>query len=345
MSLKPTIEPLSEITIPPEIAAIPKADIHIHAEWSPRLDRVLAQREGRESYNWKAWAASVMQEMPGMPRLRHLSNTFPASLDDDSHPENFVARVEDMLEEAAADGAVLAEARFGKDLMDRPNCVALFREAERRVQLTYPQFHAALIPVLFLWWEPEQLDRAVQLCVEMARAGLIYGVDFLSRPYGEEADWSALYRVADKLVNTGLSITVHVAEVAPVNIEPVLRVPGLTRLGHATHAGYHPHLLEMVAGSGVTVECSLSCNVVLGAAPSYEGHPIRRFVEAGVPVALCTDDPVQICTTIGREYTIAHQLGFSLDELRSMTRNAINAAFISPEKRSEILKELDSPIV
>lgn len=335
------IDPLGEITIPPQIAALPKADIHIHAEWSPRLDRVLARREGRQPYNWRDWASKVMAEAPGMPRLAHLSSTFPAALEDDLVSENFVVRVQDLLEEAAAGGAVLTEARFGKDMAERADCMTLFHEAERRVQQKYPQFYAAAIPVLFLWWQPAQLDAMVQTCIDMARDGLIYGVDFLNSPYAEEADWTALYRVADKLAAAGLGITVHVAEFAPVNVEAVLRVPGLTRLGHATHAGYHPHLLEMVAESGVTVECSLSCNVVLGAAPSYEEHPIRRFVEAGIPVALCTDDPVQIGTTIDREYAIAHQLGFSVDDLRSMTRSAINAAFISPGLRQQLLAPLN----
>jgi adenosine deaminase len=45
----PTLEPLVEMPMPPHIAALPKADIHIHQEWSPRLDKVLARQEGRES--------------------------------------------------------------------------------------------------------------------------------------------------------------------------------------------------------------------------------------------------------------------------------------------------------
>ena len=56
---------------------------------------------------------------------------------------------------------------------------------------------------------------------------------------------------------------------------------------------------------------------MLGAIPSYEEHPPRRFVEAGVPVARCTEDPVQVCTKIGREYALAAALGFSEEE-RSM---------------------------
>ena len=53
---------------------------------------------------------------------------------------------------------------------------------------------------------------------------------------------------------------------------------------------------------------------MLGAVPSYEEHPPRRFVEAGVPVARCTEDPVQVCTKVGREYALAAALGFSEEE-------------------------------
>jgi hypothetical protein len=44
----------------------------------------------------------------------------------DAVPENFVARVADLLAEAAADGAVLVEVRFGNEtalrLSRRPSC-------------------------------------------------------------------------------------------------------------------------------------------------------------------------------------------------------------------------------
>ena len=39
-----------------------------------------------------------------------------------------------------------------------------------------------------------------------------------------------------------------------------------------------------------------------------------RFVEAGVPVALCTEDPVQACIKFGDEYALAAAFGFSVEE-------------------------------
>lgn len=339
MTVQKLIDPLADIPIPAHIAEIPKADIHIHAEWSPRLDRVLARRDNRQPYDWRAWAKHLMDtEAPGSDRLRHISKPFPELEAADTDPQNFIARVVDILEEAANDGAILVEIRFGKDLADRENSLSLIREAEKQVQKTHPDFRLGVIPFIYLSWNEAKLERIIQRYVEWAEAGLIFGADVFNQPYDVEADWTYAYHVAERLANAGLGITVHVAETAPVNIQSVLKTPGLTRLGHATHIGYHPHLLEQVVDSGVTIECSLSCNVILGAAPSYEEHPIRTFVDAGIPVALCSDDPVQMSTTIGREYAIAHQLGFSVDELRQFTRNSIEVAYIPTYDRDKLLK-------
>jgi adenosine deaminase len=99
--------------------------------------------------------------------------------------------------------------------------------------------------------------------------------------------------------------------------------------------------MELVARSGAAVEFSLTCNVVLGAVPSYEAHPMRQFIEAGIPVTLNTDLPAHVCTTIGREYAVAASLGFSLSELLGFTRNAVGASFAPPERRAILMYQLD----
>jgi adenosine deaminase len=100
--------------------------------------------------------------------------------------------------------------------------------------------------------------------------------------------------------------------------------------------------MDTVRGAGVTIECCVSCNVLLGVVPTFEDHPIRAFAEYGIPGTLNSDDPIHVRTTIGREYEIAAEFfDFSEPELLQVARNAIHASFTSPARRAALLDELD----
>jgi adenosine deaminase len=333
------VAPLAAIPLPPLIAALPKADLHIHQERLPRLDRVLARREGRPPFDWLDWARWVMTETPaGAERLARLGEVEPTTPDADAEPANIVARLEELLEEAAADGAVFVEVRVGGDTALRPDLMERFREAEQRLRKQHPRLRAEVVFTLYPWHDPENRPRLIRACLRAAAEGM-RGIDFMTDLVQEETDWISMYRFAEQAAAAGLGITAHAGEVSTANIEAALRIPGLTRIGHGTQAARDSRLLDLLAESGVTLEVCLSCNVVLGAAPSYEEHPIRQFLEHGIAVALGSDDPVQICTTIGREYAAAHALGFSPADLLALTRTAIRAAFTTPERRDELLTE------
>jgi adenosine deaminase len=263
-------------------------------------------------------------------------------------PDAFVDRVVDTLEEAAADGAVLVEVRFGPNATASPlELMGLFRTAERRVREHYPLLCAAAIAYVLVTEDPAQqaeAERRVEICLEAAREGL-GGIDFSTRPYDVEAApslWDAVYRLAERAAIAGLGITVHVGEFSIANLGAALRVPGLTRLGHAVYATSDSRVLDELARSGVTVECSLTCNVILGGATSFVAHPIRQLAALGIPVTLNTDLPVHLATTIGREYGIAATLGFSPGQLLDVTRNAIRASFTTAERRAKLLARLDA---
>lgn len=321
-----------------------KADLHVHAESDARLDRVIARREGRSPYDWSRWAARLQIETPpGVARLNRLASD--RRYDDvtaealDAVPENFVARIADLLTEGAADGAVLIEVRFGRSTLDRPDFIPLFHEAERQVQQHYP--HLCAEAVLSGLWPPrdDPDGSLLQSCLAAARLGLA-GVDLIPVPYDTEADWRTVGQWVARAAEAGLGVTAHAGEFSPANIAAALRLPGIRRLGHAVYAATDPHLLAAVAESGVTVECALTCNVVLGAVPSYADHPIRQMVSCGIPIALASDDPVRVNTTIGGEYAVAAELGFTPGDLLAFTRNGVAAAFVSEARRASLLKEL-----
>lgn len=346
------IQPLAEIPIDSLTASLPKADLHLHQEEVARLERVIARRQGRPPHNWRESARRLIAETPpGESRLSGMY-TPDAGLNLDGvladDPEYIVAKIADTLEEGAADGAVLMEIRFGVGglALKRPDFMTLFRKAERQVQVRYPQLRGEAIGYLSLVNDQAQLhivEQRLERCLRAADEGLA-GVDFRLDPYYTEADpslWAVAYSMAERAADAGLGITVHAGEFSAANLEAALRMPGLHRLGHAVYAATEARLLEQLAQSKVTVECSLSCNVILGAAPSYEDHPIHQFVTSGIPVTLNTDDPIRIWTTIGREYAIAAALGFSSTELMAFTRNAIKASFTSTERRKALVDEMD----
>ena len=346
------LDPLAQIPIAEEIAALPKADLHLHQEIFPRLERIIARRQQRDPYDWQALARQVIDSVPpGYGRLEAIyrpDEMLGVSRDLVADRELLITHVADILTEAGADGAIYVEVRFGADrLIAVPEFMSCFREAEARAQVRHSRLHAEAIGHLDV---RDNADRRrveedrLDACLRAARDGLA-GIDLLVRPYDATGDprlWNTAHRWAERAAAEGLGITVHAGEFATTSIASALRTPGLRRVGHGTHIADDPRLMEHVARVGVTVECSLTCNVVLGSAPSYELHPIRHFVQHGIPVTLNTDLPVKVCTSIGREYALASHLGFSSEDLRTFTHNAVAASFTSPTRRAALLRELES---
>ena len=334
------------MTTNPKIRSIPKVDLHMHAESAARLDRLVAQRNGSRSRDWNEALHELERVPAGIARLARLADdspldevTLPALENDDRY---FVEWVAAALREAAADRSLLVEMRFGATGGLREGFMALFREAEDRVRQDFPNFHAEAL-VTGLWPGREGSRDAFESALAAATEGLA-GIDFIPIPYDQEADWTEACSWAARARDAGLGITAHAGEFAPANIEEALGLPGICRLGHAVHAVSKPPLLARMVEAGITLECCLTSNVVLGAVPSLDEHPIRRIVEAGVPVALGTDDPVRMCTSIGWEYELASHLGLDAGELAAMSAQAIRASFASPERKSALLGSLHEAV-
>jgi adenosine deaminase len=82
--------------------------------------------------------------------------------------------------------------------------------------------------------------------------------------------------------------------------------------------------------------------VVLGVFPSFAAHPLPALRDAGVRVTLASDDPPYFGASVGGEYDAAREhFGMGDDELRALTRTAIEASFAEPPLRAALLARLD----
>ena len=327
---------------PANIAAIPKVDLHMHAETTARVDRLVSRRDNAPAHDWEQEVRALAGMPPGMARLKHGVAAIHSSLDNDrllslnDDDAVFVEWLTDALLETAAEGAVLVEMRFGAKGGLRSGFMSLFREAEGRVRQVYPSFHAEAL-VVGAWPGREGASEAFASALRAANEGLA-GIDFVPAPYDQEANWSAVYVWASRAVDAGLGITAHAGEFGAANIEAALGLPGITRMGHGVHVTSSPRLIDRVLEAGVTIECCLTSNVVLGAVSSLEDHPIRELVESGVPLTLASDDPIRLFTSIGREYELAASLGFGADQLMEMSENGIRASFAPQGVRESMLR-------
>ena len=137
----------------------------------------------------------------------------------------------------------------------------------------------------------------------------------------------------------GLGCSVHAGEWAgPESVREALELP-VSRIGHGVRSIEDPALVEELAERGTVLEVCPTSNVVLGIYPTYEEHPLPRLIEAGVRATLGSDDPPYFGASIGGEYEIcAERLGFDDDDLREITKTAIEAAFCDQTLKNRLIR-------
>ncbi len=162
-----------------------------------------------------------------------------------------------------------------------------------------------------------------------ARTGVV-GFDIAGPEHGNPP---RLFRSSYEIARVGrLGLTVHAGEAAPAEyVWQAIDVLGAERIGHGCSAASDPELMRRLARDRIVVECCLSSNYNTGAVRRGEAHPIARFLEAGVPVALCCDNSTVSRTDLTREsLRAAEQIGF--DAVAGIHAAADALSFIHPER-------------
>jgi adenosine deaminase len=134
--------------------------------------------------------------------------------------------------------------------------------------------------------------------------------------------------------DAGWRVTVHAGEIAgPHSIWQAIRGLGAERIGHAVHAPEDPVLMNYLAEHHIGIESNLTSNVQTSTVPDYPSHPLRLFLEAGIPATINSDDPGISAITLRHEYEVAAPAaGLSAAQIRQAQRNASEVAFLPLEK-------------
>ncbi len=73
---------------------------------------------------------------------------------------------------------------------------------------------------------------------------------------------------------------------------------------------------------------------------NYQDHPVKKLFDQGVKITVNSDDPPFFNASIAGEYNVMRTLGLSDNELKSLTRNAIEYAFCDKNTKLKLLDKI-----
>jgi adenosine deaminase len=334
---------LNAADITAAIRTLPKAELHLHLEGSIRPDTAveLAARHG---------VALTEQDA----ELRYRYTDFSGFLDAFKWVTAFLRQPADY----ALVTRRLAEELLAQDVVYAEVTVALGVLLWRNQQPD-PVFDAIWGVAqefeprgLTLRWIPdgtwqfgaEAAVGAARAAVRAKDRGVIafgMGGDEMAIPFLE---FRAAYEIA---AAAALHRVAHAGEVGPPqHIRDAVELLGAERIGHGIATMHDPALAELLTARRIPLEVCPVSNACTGALAKQLGkpsatlaeHPLKRFVESGVPVTLSTDDPAMFHTDLLSEYAgCATQMGFSIAELVRLAEASFEYAFLPAlQKRARL---------
>lgn len=287
------------------VAAIPKTELHQHVDGSipvPVIWRLMV----RHGLN----PVPTIEEMERLLSLqREEEGTLLQYLDKFHYPlwitqfyENVVEVTQAIVEEAAAHNVRVLELRYSPIIHTYAGLT--LRQAIRAVLTGLNRggrgkdLRVGVIIIAMRHHGPHIAKilarQAISEAQQFHKKSGVVGFDIAGAERGNApALFAESYEIAHK---GGLGLTAHVGEdEGPEMIWQAVDRLGVDRLGHACSAIQDRELMRRLARDRILVECCLTSNYQTGAASRSVRHPIHDFLEAGIPVAICTDN-----TTVSR---------------------------------------------
>lgn len=272
-----------------------------------------------------------------------------------------IARVAaECAEDLASDGIVYAEVRFAPELftqrdlgLDEIMAAAWsgFGDGMRRAAASgHPIVVRMLVTAMR---QGSRATEIAELTIRWRGSGVV-GFD-LAGP--EDGYPPARHLEAFQLLQrANVHITVHAGEAFGLpSIHQALELCGAERLGHGVRIvddlarGDDGGLVlgplaSYVRDRRIALEICPTSNVHTGAAVSIAEHPIELLGRLGFCVTVNTDDRLLSDVSLSGEFsTLADAFGIGLDDMESMTLNAMMSSFLPYDERVALISNVIEP--
>ena len=171
------------------------------------------------------------------------------------------------------------------------------------------------------------------VCVDLAGPEAFHTGDFYKELFDEAKDG-------------GANIIIHAGEAC--GSDEVMRAINLLhakRIGHGVHLDLNRENVRKVTEDRIAFEFCPTSNLQTTSLPNYESVPLREFDRLGILVTVNSDNMTVSNTDVLKEYRHLFKV-FKLTkhEVRHLLMNSLEAAFIAPELKFKLMRELDKKI-
>jgi len=323
--------------LPKRIAALPKAELHLHLEGSirPSTACALAARH----------AISITQDHV---LRRYAYGNFFEFIDAFKwvtsflrEPQDYALIARDLAEHLLTQNVVYAEVTLsvGVMLLRKQQPEANFEA----ILCATEQFEARGLHLNWVFDAARQFgpEAASEVLASARRCSSKSIVAFGIGGDEPSVPSEAFRSVYDQAASIGLHRLMHAGEVGgSEQIREAIELLGAERIGHGIAAINDPRLMDLLAEKKIPLEICPSSNICTGAlarqlhrdGAQIEDHPLPRFLRHGIPIVLSTDDPAMFHTTLHSEYENAARMGLTEQELIHLVDMGFQHAF-APQNR------------
>ncbi|MFF7189880.1 adenosine deaminase [Streptomyces sp. NPDC008222] len=340
------------------IRRLPKAVLHDHLDGGLRPATVveLAAAVGHTlpTTDPDELAAWYFEAANSGDLVRYIA-TFEHTLAVMQSREGLLRVAEEYVLDLAADGVVYAEVRYAPELNTQGglSMSEVVEAVQEGLAAGMAKAATAGTPVRVgtLLCGMRMFDRvreAADLAVAYRDAGVV-GFDIAGAEDGfPPADHLAAF---EHLRGESVPFTIHAGEAHGLpSIHQALQVCGAQRIGHGVRItedivdGKLGRLASWVRDRRVALEMCPTSNLQTGAATSIAEHPITVLKDLGFRVTLNTDNRLVSGTTMTREMSLlVEEAGWSVEDLRTVTVNALKSAFIPFDERNALIRDVVLP--
>jgi adenosine deaminase len=324
---------------------IPKAELHVHLEGTltPELALQLAKRN---KVHFDESLISEDGESYLSDNFLHFLKVYDQVAAVIKKPEDYYDLTYDYLKNSALSGTIYTEMMYSPDHAELASGIPSIEhlnaiqqavdDAEKKHQIV----GRILITAVRHFGQESAEKVAKQGVKDKLPCVTGFGLG------GDEAGYPPhLFEKAYAIANDGgLSCTIHAGEFAPSEggMQDAIKKLPIKRIGHGVLAINDENCKAMLKDKNIPLEICPHSNVFLGLYKKIEDHPLPQFIEEGIRVSINSDDPPFLRTTIAQEYEVVQKVfNYSDDEMRAITKMAIEDAFVDEKTRLALLKRLE----